>query len=93
MHSLLGASCITRESSDGFLCEETVLDVEKSELSKSLAERVDIPAALDDAVNRIPPASAEEEGKPNAAVTKRLKKKGRKNKDGKVTVFLPLKIL
>ncbi|KAE8384244.1 hypothetical protein BDV23DRAFT_191849 [Aspergillus alliaceus] len=81
---LLAAGCITGQSSDGFFCEETVSDTEESELSESSTERVDIPAALDEAVDGIPSASAKEEGKPNDIVIKRSKKKGRNIKDRKV---------
>ncbi|GFF61244.1 dynamin family GTPase, putative [Aspergillus udagawae] len=83
----LAASCMTRESSDGSICDEIASDTDESEVSDSSAERVDLPEALDEAGDGMEPTYAEVEGKSSVRSTKKSKKKGRKRK-GKL--ILPL---
>jgi hypothetical protein len=84
----LAARCITRESSDGSICDEIASDTDESEVSDSSTERVDLPEALDEAGDGMEPTYAEVEGKSSVRSTKKSKKKGRKSKGGKV--ILPL---
>jgi hypothetical protein len=54
---------MTRESSDGSICDEIASDTDESEVSGSSTERVDLPEALDEAGDGMEPTYAEVEGK------------------------------